>query len=450
MTDFEDVTRAEALEREVAALLRRLVGCDTSNPPGRETQAAAILEEYLGAAGGLHCERVAKDEARTNLLVRLPGTGTGPSLAFLGHLDVVPARREDWSVEPFAGIERDGVIWGRGAVDMKCQVAATAVALATLAREGFQPNGDLMLLLLADEEVGDAGVGSPYFVQARPDLCPDYIVGEGAGERFTTASGPVYLLDCGVKATSSATLTVHGRAGDASLPGAGIDALTEIARLLARLDAYRSPVRVPEEIEPVLDALGGTGDTREERLAAARAAHPGLDRVLGALVGTVMRATLLEAPGPANAVADRAIATIECIVLPSTTRADIESELRAALGPGRYELDIVDPRGGRVSPPDTPLRDAIEEFLAEHDPDARLLPALGYGFSDCDVMREAYGSVAYGFIPFRHADPMTNLETKHGPDERVATADLLFQTRAAIAIARSIGGLSGPDGRAPA
>src|SRR4051794_16609285 len=87
-------TLGEALEREVAALLRRLIGCDTSNPPGQETQAAAILEDYLEEAG-LRRERIAEDEARANLLVRLPGAGTGPSLGFLGHFDVVPARRED-------------------------------------------------------------------------------------------------------------------------------------------------------------------------------------------------------------------------------------------------------------------------------------------------------------------------------------------------------------------
>src|SRR4051812_23876221 len=197
------------LRSEACDLLRRLVACDTSNPPGRETQAAAILEEYLLAAG-LECERVAKNPDRTNLLVTLRGDGTGPSLAFLGHLDVVVARREDWSVEPFAGLERDGAIWGRGAVDMKCQVAATAVALATLAREGFRPNGDVLLLLMADEEVGDAGVGAPFFVEQRPDLSIDYLVGEGAGERIATTAGPIYLLDRGVKATASATLTVRG------------------------------------------------------------------------------------------------------------------------------------------------------------------------------------------------------------------------------------------------
>src|SRR3954465_11700002 len=437
------------LRDEATQLLRRLIACDTSNPPGNEAQAASVLEEYLTAAG-VECERIAKEPDRPNLLARLRGTGTGPSLGFLGHLDVVVARREDWSVEPFAGIQRDGTIWGRGAVDMKCQVAATAVALAALAREGLRPNGDLMLLLMADEEVGASEVGSPFFVEERPDLCPDFVTGEGSGERFTTPEGPVYLLDCGVKATASATLTAYGRAGDASLPDAGIDALSELSRLLGRLRAHRSPVRIPNEIQPVLDALGGTEDTPEQRLSAARSAHPALDRILGALVGPVMRATIAQADGPTNVVSDRASATIECIVLPSTTREDLEAELRGALGPGRYELEVGAPRGGRVSDPDTPLRDAIERFLAERDPDARLLPALGYGFSDCDVMREAYGSVAYGFIPFRHADPMTNLDTKHGPDERIATADLRFQTRAAIEIGRAIGALRRPDGSPPA
>src|SRR4051794_30062858 len=100
-TSFERI--GSQLRSEVVELLRRLVACDTSNPPGRETQAAAILEEYLLSAG-LECERVAKDPDRANLVVRLHGRGTGPSLAFLGHLDVVVARREEWSVEPFAAI----------------------------------------------------------------------------------------------------------------------------------------------------------------------------------------------------------------------------------------------------------------------------------------------------------------------------------------------------------
>src|SRR4051812_23812452 len=245
---------ADALRAEAVELLRLLVACDTSNPPGREAQAAAVLEQYLGAAG-IECERVAKDPERPNLLARLRGSGDGPSLAFLGHLDVVQARRRDWSVEPFAAVERDGAIWGRGAVDMKCQVAATAVALATLARAGLRPRGDLMLVLTADEEVGDAGVGAPFLVAARPELRPDFVVGEGAGERIPTPDGPIYLLDHGVKATAPVTLTVRGKAADASLPDTGASAVMEMARLLARLGEQRRHERVVREVAPLLDAV---------------------------------------------------------------------------------------------------------------------------------------------------------------------------------------------------
>jgi acetylornithine deacetylase/succinyl-diaminopimelate desuccinylase-like protein len=244
----------DSLREEVTALLRLLVACDTSNPPGREAQAAAILEGYLEPCG-VECERVAKDPERPNLLARLPGRGDGPSLAFLGHLDVVQARRQDWSVEPFGAVLKDGAVWGRGTVDMKCQVAATAVALGRLARSGFEPAGDVMLILVADEEVGAAGVGAPFFVEAKPDLNPTYVVGEGAGERYDTAAGALYLLDHGVKQTGSATLTVRGRAGDASLPDAGPSAAAELGRLLGRLGAYRPKPRIHPAVEPLLEFL---------------------------------------------------------------------------------------------------------------------------------------------------------------------------------------------------
>ena len=157
----------EALAGEVGGLLRRLIACDTSNPPGNETHALALLEEYLLDAG-LDCERVCKNPDRANL-VRPARHRPGPSLGFLGHLDVVPADRTRWSVDPFAGIERDGVIWGRGAVDMKCQVAATCVApAANSARQGFAPQGNLMLRLSTSDEEGGAGGGrSTYLVEAR-------------------------------------------------------------------------------------------------------------------------------------------------------------------------------------------------------------------------------------------------------------------------------------------
>jgi len=431
------VTEAGALRGEATELLRRLVACDTSNPPGREVQAVAVVEDYLRAAG-VDCERVAKDEERPNLLARVPGAHGGPALAFLGHLDVVPARREDWSVEPFAAIEREGAIWGRGTIDMKCQVAAAAVALAALRREGFRAAGDLMLILMADEEVGDAGVGAAYFVEARPDLRVDYVLGEGAGERIPTPNGPIYLLDRGIKATATATVTVRGEAADASLPDTGRSAVMELSRLLGRLRGYRAPISIPEEIEPLLGTVANGGGP-EDRLAEAREAHPALDLLLGGLSGTVIRPTVVDARGPANVVPAEATMTLKCLVLPGTTKDEVERSVREALGPGDYELELDEPLGGSVSPTGTPLHDAIERFLAGADGEARLVPALGYGFSDCHFMREAYGAVAYGFIPFRHGDAVTNLTTKHGADERVLVDDLEFQVAAALSVARSIG-----------
>jgi acetylornithine deacetylase/succinyl-diaminopimelate desuccinylase-like protein len=399
-------------------LLQRLIACDTSNPPGEERKAADVLEAYLTEAG-VECERVSKDPARPNLVARLRGSGDGPSLAFLGHLDVVQARAEDWSVHPFAGIVRDGAVWGRGAIDMKCQVAATSVALARIARSGRRPQGDLMLLFVADEEVGDADVGATYLVEARPDLKPDFVVGEGAGERYATDDGPVYLLDRGVKGTAKATVTARGTAADASLPGNGSSALLEAARLLERLRTYSPPRRTPTEIEPLL-ALRG---------------NPAVAMLADALTTNVLAPVSLESTGPANVVREEATLELTCVTLPGTTKAELEREIRAALGDGSYDVEVSAPEGGSTSQLGTPLQAAIADFLAARDAEARLVPTLGYGFSDCHTLREAYGSIAYGFIPFRHADPLSNFAQKHGVDERILIDDLVFQAEAAEAIA---------------
>ena len=322
---------------------------------------------------------------------------------------------------------------------MKCQVAAAAVALASLSREGFRPAGDIMLLLMADEEVGSAGVGAPFFVEHLPDLRLDYLIGEGAGERIATSQGPIYLLDTGVKSTMTGTLTVRGRPGDASLPDSGPNAIIEMSRLLVRLSEYHSPLRVPPEIRPVLDLFARDGASDEERVAEARAAHPALDALLAGLTGTTIHPVVVEATGPSNVVQPEAVVTLQCIPLPGVSKDEVEHELRTALGEGNYEFELTEPKGGSTSPSETALSSAIQAFLAQQDPEARLVPALGYGFSDCHFFREAYGCVAYGFLPFRHADPMTNLTTKHGGDERVLVDDLVFQVMAARTIATHIG-----------
>ena len=147
------------LRDETTALLRDLLRVDTTNPPGRETAAATLLKDYLEASG-VECELVARDPDRANLVARIRGTGDGPSLALLGHTDVVPADPAGWQHPPFAGdLDGDGYVWGRGAIDMKNETASRAVALAVVARSGFRPRGDLMIIAEADEENGIEEVG---------------------------------------------------------------------------------------------------------------------------------------------------------------------------------------------------------------------------------------------------------------------------------------------------
>jgi acetylornithine deacetylase/succinyl-diaminopimelate desuccinylase-like protein len=167
----------------VAGLLSELIRLDTVNPPGNETRAADLLRSYL-EENGVECELYAKVPERANLVARIPGTGEGPRLALLSHTDTVLADPAEWQVDPWSGELRDGEIWGRGALDMKGQVAASAVALASLARDEFRPSGDLIFVAAADEEVG-VDFGLAWLCREHPDAVQaEYSLNEGAGDRI--------------------------------------------------------------------------------------------------------------------------------------------------------------------------------------------------------------------------------------------------------------------------
>src|SRR3954464_7557269 len=186
------------LREEATDLLQRLIRLDTVNPPGNETLAAELLREYLaesGVAGGPH----PKVPERPNPRARIPGRGEGPRLLLLSHTDTVLADAAEWQHDPWSGDLRDGEIWGRGALDMKGQVAANAVAIASLAREGFEPRGDLIFAATADEEVGD-DFGLSWLCEEHPEAVRcDYAVNEGAGDRLELGGAPFYICSTAEK-----------------------------------------------------------------------------------------------------------------------------------------------------------------------------------------------------------------------------------------------------------
>src|SRR3989449_6852134 len=244
------------LHDEVVELLQELLRVDTTNPPGNETAAAELLREYLEASGA-EVELYARVPERANLVARIRGRGDGPTLLFLSHTDVVLADATEWSADPFGGELRDGEVWGRGALDMKGQVAASAVAIATLAREGFEPAGDLIFAATADEEVG-AGFGAQWLCEAHPDAVRcDYLINEGSGERLELGGKPFYMCSVAEKMSAPFRLRVRGRSGHASMPGIADNALVKAAPLITALGEYVPEQRLTPEVAALLETVTG-------------------------------------------------------------------------------------------------------------------------------------------------------------------------------------------------
>src|SRR6266498_211652 len=257
-----------SIRDEVTELLQELIRVDTTNPPGNETAAAELLREYLEESGA-QVELYARVPERANLVARIPGRGDGPTLLFLSHTDVVLADAAEWTADPFGGELRDGEVWGRGALDMKGQVAASAVALASLAREGFEPAGDLILAATADEEVG-AGFGAQWLCEAHPEAVRcDYCINEGSGDRLELAGKPFYLCSVAEKLSAPFRLRVRGRSGHASMPGIADNALVKAARLITALGEYAPEHRLTPEVKALLEVVTGVKPTSPDEVLEA-------------------------------------------------------------------------------------------------------------------------------------------------------------------------------------
>jgi len=411
-----------AYRDEVTALLQELLRLDTVNPPGNETRAAELLRDYF-AHSGIECALVAREPERANVVARLPG-GDGPSLAFLSHTDTVLADPGEWERDPWSGDLVDDEVWGRGALDMKGQVAASAVAFASLARGGFSPTGDLIFLSVADEEVGD-GYGLSWLVEAQPNAVRcDYAVNEGGGERLVVGGTPFFLCGTAEKMSAPFLLRVHGRSGHASMPGVADNALVNAARYVEALGAYEPPRELIPEARTFLETVLGEAPPVDVALERARAADPVLAELVEPMLSLTLSPTMIDASHQRNVIPAVCEITVDCRLLPQQTPQDVEPLIRAALGDGRYDLEWIEAVGGTRSATESPLWRALEEFTAGIESGARLAPLVNPGFTDSHFLREAFGTVAYGYFPLEAMD--TELATKlvHSANERIAVDDL--------------------------
>ncbi len=432
---------APGLRDEVVALTRDLIRLDTTN--GNETRVARHLHGYLSDAG-VDCELVAREPDRANLVARIPGTGDQPSLAFVGHSDVVPADPQDWTHPPFeAVVDDDGYLYGRGAIDMKNELAARAVAMARLARSDFRPAGDLWLLAVADEEDGTADVGMRWLLESRPDIRPDRAVNEGGGLLLDLPDGrQVMTVGVGEKGTYPARVTALGEAGHASTPSMGRNAVPLLAELLRRVGLGMPEVVHSELTDRMLEVLldGEVGDDVDAALGRARSLHPFLEDMLPALVGTTMAPTMLSASTARNVLPARASVELDCRILPGTTEAQVEAQVRARLGDGiPYELTWPERMvAGSSSPATGALPDALTSYLEARSPAVTLLPVLDSGFTDSVYLRAVGCQQAYGFSPTWRT-PVEVVEAGyHNADERIHVDDLAHSAAFHVALARHL------------
>ena len=432
-----------ALAHEATDLLQRLIRFNTVNPPGNERPAQEMLQAELGAAG-FDCELVGATEERPNLIARLPGAAPGPRLCYLSHVDTVLADPQEWSVDPWSGEIKDEYLWGRGALDMKGQVACEVAAAVSLGRSGWQPaRGELLVVVTCDEEAG-ATYGAQWLCANVPEKVRcDMVVNEGAGEVIEFRGRRMYTLCVGEKGVFRFKLITDGRAGHASMPGIGDNALLRMVEVLSRLDGRQPPFDAyPAGVVSLETLLDDSVDDVSAAVAEALSDEPRLKDHLESMMRVTLAPTMIRASSKENVIPSQCIVRVDCRVPPGLGEDHVRRRVEELLGAeteSGYTLEFSEHIVGSSSPLDTQLAGFLREFVHRTDPDAGVLPLVLTGFTDSHWFRKTFPEcVAYGFFPQRSMSRFETLPLIHAPDERIALDDIELASRFFSELAPSI------------
>ncbi len=424
-----------ALADDPASLLQALVRFDTTNPPGDERACVEWVERLLSAAG-FETETYAKDPDRPNLVARLSG-GPAPALMLYGHVDVVPTEGQEWTHPPFEGRVADDCVWGRGTLDMKGGVAMMLAAALRAARAGEDLGGDLVVMVLSDEEAGGDD-GARFLADEHPEIFEDvdYALGEFGGFSTEIAGQRFYPVQTNEKAVCWSRLTFTGPAGHASR-GSREGAMTDMAKTVEALEASRLPVHVTPSVEAMIeqiaDALGGESgasvrelldpDRTDEVLTALGDAGEMLDPLLhNTAAPTVVRGGDKE-----NVIPGEVTLTLDCRLVPGQDDDDLRRELREVIPDDvDYEFEVV-----RYDPvpdgTDMGLFDLLADTLETADPEGTVIPYVLQGGTDGRHLARA-GVQSYGFTPMRLPEDFDLFGMAHAADERIPVEALDFGT----------------------
>jgi len=415
-----------------AAIAQQLIRFDTSNYGEGVSNSETEAAEYLGSLLeqlGLTTTYVDSDPGRTSVVARVKGSDPSlPALVVHGHTDVVPADPDNWSVDPFGGVVKDGMLWGRGAVDMKNMDAMIVTALQDILGEGRQPKRDLVIAFFADEEAGGVR-GSHHLVTQHPELFAGATeaISEVGGYSVTINDQRAYLLQTGEKALVWIKLIARGTASHGSRVMHN-NAVTKLAEAVAKVGRREWPVHLTDTTEQLIGELArilGVDPQRvgPEEIVLATGSAGGF--IQGTL-RTTTNPTLLKAGYKHNVIPDQAEALVDIRTLAGEEDA-VLAEVRELVGPD-IEIVVMHRDIGLENPFQGALVDAMVASLGTHDPGVPVLPYLLSGGTDNKAL-SLLGITGYGFAPLKLPAGLDFPGMFHGVDERVPLDALVFGRR---------------------
>lgn len=437
---------------EVTELIQELIrnACvnDGTVASGQEHRNVATLRSYLEGTG-CDIQTYEPRPGRESLVARIEGSDPdAPSLMLMGHTDVVPANPETWRRDPYGGELVDGIVWGRGAVDMLNLTSSMAVAFRHLADEGFAPRGDLVYFAVADEEAGGTW-GAEWIADNDPEvIATDYVLTELGGPRLDLGAGPPKLLTAvAEKGAFWGRIIVRGRSGHGSAPLRTDNALVTAAEVVRRLSTHRpSPtftdvwrefiegLELPEDLSATLldpEAVEQLLDTVPD---------DGLARFVHACTHTTLSPNVCHAGVKTNVIPDTAEIEFDIRGLPGDTEESVRDMIAEGLGDlaDRVEVQLDRAEDASVSPRDTELWDILQTHADRLLPGAVNVPYLIPGSTDSRHLRPL-GATCYGYGAYSEAIGFGEfMGMFHGDDERIDVESLRLSTDLWVGVARDL------------
>jgi acetylornithine deacetylase/succinyl-diaminopimelate desuccinylase-like protein len=429
---------------DVTELLQQLIRNECVNDgtaeSGHEIRSVDTLQSYFEGSG-VDLQRFEPLPGRGSLVARLEGSDpSAPTLMLMGHIDVVPVNPESWHEDPFGGKLKNGVVWGRGAVDMLNLTASMAVATKRLAQSGRKMRGSLVYLGVADEEA--LGIhGAKWLLDNEPDAVKtDYVVTESGGFRMPlpTSSGPKLPIMVGEKGTYWCRIRVRGTPGHGSMPFRTDNALLKAAEVVRRIGEYQAETNVHEVWNKFLDEA----DIHSEMTAMLREPANirafcestddlGIARMIHAATHTTFAPTVIRGGIKTNVIPDTVELDVDIRTLPDQSAEDIRSMIDEALGDlaDQVEIEASSNDLASASPTDTPLYESLSRVTSNLVPGSKMIPFLVVGATDARFFRRA-GVPSYGYGLFSERISFADFASMfHGDNERVDEESLELTTQ---------------------